>query len=104
MKSLLYQGASKEYLGLNASKLRLFAGAFGGISEQVYAGLQTVPGISVLFFRGATNSLAIRASTENAPGPKMKTIKETSRKRNAASETNASGSLKMFSKTSRLAV
>jgi hypothetical protein len=38
---------------------------------------------------GATNSFLRTASTENAPGPKMKTITEASRKRNAASETNA---------------
>ena len=43
--------------------------------------------------RRATNNLLRRASTENVP-LEMKTITEASRKRNAASETNASGSIR----------
>ena len=39
------------------------------------------------FLRGARSNLLRTASTENAPGPKINTMMDARRKRNAASET-----------------
>jgi hypothetical protein len=54
--------------------------------------------------RGGTEYLFKMPSIESAPGPKINTISDARRKRNAASEKKASGSLKMLKRTSRLAV